>query len=137
MENHDTTAGHAAPASSAAAPQIRVLIVEDHPDTGRTLARLLRRKGFAVTLAGDIATALATLGGGAFDVLVSDVGLPDGTGHELMARVRATYPLPAIAMSGYGMEEDVRRSHEAGFSEHLVKPIDITQLIAAIQRIAG
>ena len=73
---------------------------------------------------------------GSFDVLVSDLGLPDGSGYEVMAHVREARRIPGIAMSGYGMDEDVRRSHEAGFTEHLVKPIEITQLVAAIDRVA-
>ena len=69
-------------------------------------------------------------------MLVSDVGLPDGDGYELMRRMRAIRSVPGIAMSrGYGMNEDRARSHEAGFSEHLVKPIDIPQIIATIRRV--
>lgn len=68
-------------------------------------------------------------------MLVSDLGPPDGDGYELMRRIRAIRNMPGIAMSGYGMNEDRRRSHEAGFSEHLVKPIDVQQLIAAIRRV--
>jgi CheY-like chemotaxis protein len=69
-------------------------------------------------------------------VLVSDIGLPDGDGYEVMGKVRETHSIPGIAMSGYGMDDDVRRSREAGFTEHLVKPIEITQLVAAIDRVA-
>ncbi len=71
-----------------------------------------------------------------FDVLVSDLGLPDGSGYDVIRRVRAHQIVPGIAMSGYGMEEDVRRTREAGFTEHLVKPVEVSQLIAAIRRVA-
>lgn len=74
-----------------------------------------------------------------FDLLLSDLGLPDGTGYDVMRAVKksARRNAPAIAMSGYGMDEDLRRSREAGFCEHLVKPVDPAHLIAAIQRAAG
>ena len=67
--------------------------------------------------------------------LISDLGLPDGSGYEVMRRVSATRNVPGIALSGYGMVEDVRQSREAGFIEHLVKPIDVKQLVAAIHRV--
>ena len=68
-------------------------------------------------------------------MLISDLGLPDGSGYEILSRLGAARPMPGIAMSGYGMDEDIRRSREAGFAEHLVKPIEIPQLIAAIRRV--
>jgi CheY-like chemotaxis protein len=83
----------------------------------------------------DVASASAAADGEPFDVLVSDLGLSDGDGYEIMRRIRVIRSMPGIAMSGYGMNEDRRRSHEAGFSEHLVKPIDLPQLIAAIRRV--
>jgi signal transduction histidine kinase/methylmalonyl-CoA mutase cobalamin-binding subunit len=126
---------HFAPAESGKQPQMRVLLVENHPDTARTISRLLRSAGFEVITASDVASASAAAQGESFHVLVSDLGLPDGDGYEIMRRIRAIRSMPGIAMSGYGMNEDRRRSHEAGFSEHLVKPIDASQLIAAIRRV--
>jgi CheY-like chemotaxis protein len=114
--------------------QIRVLLVEDHLDTAHTLSRLLHRSGFVVVRATDVATAAARAEAENFDVLVSDLGLPDGNGYDVIRRIRAHQIVPAIAMSGYGMDEDVRRTREAGFTEHLVKPIDVPQLIAAGKR---
>jgi PAS domain S-box-containing protein len=111
---------------------LRLLIVEDHADTALLLKRLLEGSGFAVETAGSVAQALEAADNAHFDVLVSDLGLPDGTGCELMRQIRQRHPLKGIAMSGYGMEEDVRRSREAGFSEHLVKPVDISSLEQAI-----
>ncbi len=116
-------------------PALRLLIVEDHPDTARALKTLLSHEGFVVALAGTVASALALAKTETFDILVSDLGLPDASGCELMTRMQAVQPLPGIAMSGYGMEEDIRKSHDAGFSEHLVKPVKIPQLMAAIQRL--
>ncbi len=114
---------------------LRLLVVEDHADTSRALKRLLSLEGFAVTSAGDVASALALARNETFDFLVSDLGLPDASGYELMAQMQDIQPLRGIAMSGYGMEEDVRQSLAAGFSDHLVKPLKIPQLLAAIQRL--
>ncbi|MGB8167408.1 MAG: PAS domain-containing protein, partial [Chthoniobacteraceae bacterium] len=123
-----------APAENGKPRSLRLLVVEDHADTARTLNRLLRRAGFAVVSAADAASATAFAERETFDLLISDLGLPDGNGYEIMRHIRAKRGVPGIAMSGYGMEEDVRRSREAGFVEHLVKPINGPQLIAAIQR---
>jgi two-component system CheB/CheR fusion protein len=114
---------------------LRLLLVEDHSDTARTLGRLLRAQGYSVVVVSDVSAATAAASRERIDVLVSDLGLPDGSGYDVMDRIRAIRSVPGIAMSGYGMEEDKRRSLEAGFSEHLVKPIDATQLIAAIRRV--
>jgi CheY-like chemotaxis protein len=114
---------------------MRILLFEDHHDTARTISRLLRSAGFAVTAAPDVASASAAADRELFDVLVSDLGLPDGDGYEITRRIRAIRSMPGIAMSDYGMNEDRRRSHEAGFSAHLVKPIDLPQIIAAIRRV--
>jgi PAS domain S-box-containing protein len=122
--------------ASGNARLLRVLLVEDHFDTAQTLRRQLRAAGYVVTLASDVSGALAATDRESFDVLVSDIGLPDGDGYEVMGKVRETHSIPGIAMSGYGMDDDVRRSREAGFTEHLVKPIEITQLVAAIDRVA-
>ena len=67
--------------------------------------------------------------------MISDLGLPDGTGHELMRAIRERHDIRGIALSGYGMEDDLRRSEEAGFAEHLTKPVDLTRLEAAIRRV--
>jgi PAS domain S-box-containing protein len=128
-----------APASLPSAQprsHLRLLLVEDNQDTARTLSRLLTQSGFSVATAANIAAARAAAEAQTFDVLVSDLGLPDGSGYEVMHHLRQKCGCPGIAMSGYGMEEDQRRSREAGFSEHLVKPIDFAQLIAAIRRVA-
>jgi PAS domain S-box-containing protein len=115
--------------------QLRLLVVEDHADTAHTLARLLRGAGFAVSVAADVASALAAIERESFDVLISDLGLPDGSGNDVMRALRARGAVPGIAMSGYGMEDDLRRSREAGFSEHLVKPIALGKLKEAIRRV--
>jgi signal transduction histidine kinase/CheY-like chemotaxis protein len=125
------------PEQSAAvrAPSLRILLVEDHPDTAEILSALLRHHGFIVEVAGSIGAAM-TLAKSGCDVLVSDVRLPDGSGMDLMRRLRESQPVRGIAMSGFGSPEDIRRSKEAGYDEHLIKPVDVTHLIEAINRVA-
>ena len=91
-----------------------------------------------MTTADSVASASALIDGEVpFDLLISDVGLPDGTGHDVLRRVLAVRPIPAIALSGFGLDEDLRRSRASGFAEHLVKPVDLRTLEAAIQRALG
>jgi CheY-like chemotaxis protein len=116
---------------------VKVLLVEDHEMTARVMARLLRQAGYDVTVAADVETAKRLTDERRFDVVISDLGLPDGTGLDVMKHLRARHGIPAIAVSGYGMEEDVRQTRDAGFSEHLVKPIDLPKLQAAIARVMG
>ncbi len=112
---------------------VRILIVEDNNDTSQVMRHLLERRGYGVVAVRTIAEALEAAGSGQFDLLISDIGLPDGTGIELMQTLQKTNPIKGIAVSGYGMEEDVRRSMEAGFAEHLTKPISFQRLSRAIQ----
>jgi CheY-like chemotaxis protein len=71
-----------------------------------------------------------------FDLLISDIGLEDGTGLELMKALLARRPIKGIALTGYGMESDVQKTREAGFGRHLTKPINFVELQTAIQEIA-
>jgi len=118
---------------------MRLLVVEDHLDTLHTLERLLVKNGYVVRTASSIAQALEITREYEYDVLVSDIGLPDGRGTDLMERLGENgAPLPpAIAMSGFGMENDLERSLEAGFSEHLTKPVEFLALHQAISRLAA
>jgi signal transduction histidine kinase len=123
------------PAARPASAQrpVRVLLVEDHGDTARIMTRLLTRQGYVVMAAGDVAKALELAGQQPFDVLISDLGLPDQSGVELLRELRRRgQTLPAIALSGYGQEEDVQRSRDAGFTAHLTKPVIFEQLDNAI-----
>ncbi|MCD6050056.1 MAG: hypothetical protein K0Q55_1459 [Verrucomicrobia bacterium] len=122
------------PPSSTNRP-LRILLVEDHPDTAKSLSVLLQRRGYLVSIADRVATALATAAKEPFDVLISDLGLPDGTGYDVIASLRQQRSFPAIALSGYGMEDDLRKCQEAGFSEHLVKPVRMAQLEEALARV--
>jgi CheY-like chemotaxis protein/two-component sensor histidine kinase len=114
---------------------LRILLVEDHEDTNRSLTQLLRRRGYHVQPAHNIATALDVAASEAFDVLVSDIGLPDGTGVELMQQLSADRPIFGIALTGFGMEEDIQKSHDGGFYHHLIKPVDLNKLDSIIQQV--
>ena len=124
------------PRSTAKRRSVRLLLVEDHEDTNRSLTRMLRRRGYEVHPANDIRSALDIATRKQFDVLVSDIGLPDGSGIDLLKALRAKRDVFGIALSGYGMEEDIRRSGEAGFSHHLVKPVDLNKLDSIIQEMS-
>jgi len=114
---------------------LRILLVEDNTETGALLCRILERRGYKVDHASTMELALRFADAGGYDVLLSDIGLPDGSGLELMQTLRKTRRIPGIAMSGFGMDEDLRRSREAGFSEHLIKPLSIAKLEEALGKI--
>ncbi len=122
---------------------LRILLVEDHPDTAAQLQRLLTRSGHQVTCAGSVATGEIEAAAGAhnpqrqYDLVISDLGLPDGSGHDLMRALSQRYHLPGIALSGYGMETDVQESRQAGFSRHLTKPVDWNDLKVAIREVTA
>ncbi|HMJ04942.1 MAG TPA: ATP-binding protein, partial [Chthoniobacterales bacterium] len=132
----------AAPAITEPARSLRVLLVEDHPDTADQLTRLLMRAGHKVTCAASLKEARerATPDAGSedcpFDILISDLGLPDGSGHELMRDLGAKR-ISGIALSGFGMKEDVEESLAAGFTRHMTKPVDWQELKTAIRKIAS
>ena len=118
--------------------RLRILLVEDHADTARYTQRLLTAEGHDVRTAGNVCAVLAEMDEHAFDLLLSDLGLPDGSGLDLMRELRSRgHKLSGIALTGFGQETDVRSTQEAGFTAHLTKPIDFHQLeltIAALSR---
>jgi PAS domain S-box-containing protein len=115
----------------------KVLLVDDNAETLRTIAMVLRSSGFDVRTATSVESALAALGGEQFKLLVSDIGLPDGTGLEIMRHCRDRLGLKGIAFSGYATDNDVRASHEAGFSHHLAKPADLSRMIGLATRMVS
>jgi PAS domain S-box-containing protein len=117
------------------APAARVLLVEDHPDTLVALSQLLELYGYTVRTADTVASALQVAEGERIDVVISDIGLPDGSGLDLMRQLLARRPVQGIALSGFGMEEDLRKSLEAGFLEHLTKPVAFDLLQQALVRV--
>lgn len=112
---------------------LHLLLVEDHGPTLSVLKQLLNRAGHRVTTAISVAEALAAAGRERPDLVISDLGLPDGAGTELMAQLRDEHGLTGIALTGYGMEDDVARTRAAGFATHLVKPIGFDQLRRALR----
>jgi PAS domain S-box-containing protein len=121
---------------------LRILLVEDHLDTAEALAELLRLLGHEVVVAATVAAALAAADEirgrqqEGTDLVISDLGLPDGSGLDLMRELARRHGLKGIALSGYGMEEDLRRSREAGFERHLTKPVDFEVLQAVLREVA-
>jgi PAS domain S-box-containing protein len=123
--------------SAAIAAKLAVLLVEDHPDTAHALARMLTLFGHDVQVADSVGSAVQAIESHPFDVVVSDIGLPDGSGLDLMRDVRRRHEIRGVVLSGFGMEEDVRRSLDAGFSMHLTKPVTPDELNDAIVRVAA
>lgn len=117
---------------------LHVLLVEDHGGTAKMMKMVLTAEGHTVEMAGDVATAIELANQNHFDLLLSDLGLPDGSGHDLLRELRASgHTFPGIALSGYGQEEDIRRSYVAGFAAHLTKPASRESVIAAIASVVG
>ena len=113
----------------------KILLVEDHPDTAKILSRLLGSLGYSVKMAHTVTEGLQLATSEKFDLLLSDIGLPDASGYELMNRIRQFQDTPGIAISGFGMESDILKSREAGFVDHVVKPVNVTHLHSIIQRV--
>ncbi len=131
-----STAIPGSPAADRCRSDLRILLVEDNKDTRRYLASVLRQRGHSVVTADRVATARAAVheAKAPFDLLLSDIELPDGDGHYLMRELSASGSMRGIAVSGFGAEEDLRQSREAGFIDHLIKPVDLNRLEAAIRR---
>ena len=110
------------------AKPLRILLVEDHQDTRRALSRLLTHFGHNVVTAANVEGAMDIMGSNNIDVVLCDIGLPDGSGYEVAAQARASGGIKTIALTGFGTEQDVQRSKEAGFDFHLVKPINFQEL---------
>ena len=113
----------------------RVLLVDDHHDTCIGMKRMLERHGYEITVAHSAEQAVEKIRSEDFDLLISDIGLPDRSGYELMREVRLNKDLPGIALSGFGSEQDINQAREAGFSEHLTKPINFERLEKTIQNL--
>jgi CheY-like chemotaxis protein len=117
---------------------MRILLVEDHQDTRQVLARLLTHWGFEVTPAENLQGALDRLGTEPIDVILSDIGLPDGTGHALVSEARRQgKKMLAIALSGFGNPSEVQAAKTIGFDHHLSKPFDCQALRTLLEEEAG
>jgi signal transduction histidine kinase/CheY-like chemotaxis protein len=116
---------------------LKLLLVEDHPDTAKVMARLLRNLGHEVTTAHTVAATLDVAKNQHFDLVLSDLGLPDGSGVVLMRELGQKYGLRGVAISGYGMEEDLTETKQAGFFAHLTKPVNFQQVQALLNQFAA
>lgn len=114
---------------------IHLLLVEDHIDTAKVLARIISREGYQVHLAASIQQAVAIYENQPMDCVISDIGLPDGSGTELLEKLNTIRPTQGIALSGYGTERDVERSRQAGFFQHLTKPVHWPKLDKALKEV--
>jgi signal transduction histidine kinase/CheY-like chemotaxis protein len=116
---------------------VRVLVVDDSQDTTRMLAQLLTIEGADVATAGSGAEALSLAAEASFDVILSDISMPEMDGYELLQALRArprTAAIPAIAITGFGQDEDAERARAAGFAAHLTKPVQVSRLIEEVRR---
>jgi CheY-like chemotaxis protein len=132
-ESKEPRAAAAAEATPARGTGPRVLVVDDHVDTCTGMKMMLERRGYRVAVAHTADEAVEQTEHQEFDLVISDIGLPDRSGYELMKELSTTRSLRGIALSGFGMENDVSRARAAGFSEHLTKPINFDRLDEAIR----
>ena len=121
---------------AVAARGLRILVVDDHESTAQIMARLLQRAGHEVEIAHSVASAKGIFDRRDFDLVISDLGLPDGNGLDLFRYMTERQPVEGIALSGYGMQDDIQASLAAGFREHVVKPVDWPKLEAIIDHAA-
>ncbi len=124
---------HAAIASQS----FSILLVEDNPDTLKYLSKMLTLRGHTVRTAPDLRTAVQVAAETEFDLLISDIELPDGSGLQLIRTLHSTRAVPGIALSGFGSSDDIEMSHSAGFAAHLIKPVDFRRLEEVIQRLGS
>jgi PAS domain S-box-containing protein len=129
--------GIASHAPDEPARVLRILLIEDHDDTRRVLARLLRHFGHEIAVADSSQSAFAMINARDFDVILSDIGLPDGSGYDIIAEVKRTRPVKGVALTGFGTDDDIRRSKEAGFDFHLIKPVDVHELRSILSQVGG
>ncbi len=127
----------AEPAPAGGRTPMHILLVEDHVDSNISLTMLLELRGYKVTSAYNVQSAVELAGERKFDVLISDLGLPDGTAGEVMSAVAERSSAIGIAISGYGMEDDIRRSRDYGFSYHLVKPVEVGRLEEVLESLSS
>ncbi len=116
------------------AKPIHILVIDDNPVQRELMQRLLRYSGHLVTTAASVQAAREAAANSEFDLVISDIELPDGNGWDLMRELRSRQPIKAVAVSGRSAPEDFERSRDAGFAEHLVKPVDVPHLKSIIQK---
>jgi len=123
--------------SNNSGKSLRILVVEDHGDTLQALSRLLTHFGHEISVAEGAQSAQEIIDSKEFDVVLCDIALPDGNGYDLIAEAKRKRPVKAVAITGFGTEEDIRRGKEAGFDFHLVKPVDFHELRTVLGQIGS
>ena len=118
------------------AKSLRILLVEDHGDTLRTLSHLLTHFGHDISVADCSQSAKDIVDCKQFDVVLSDIALPDGSGYDVITHAKQKQSVKGVALTGFGMDEDIRRSKEAGFDFHLTKPVDFAELRSVLGQLA-
>jgi CheY-like chemotaxis protein len=116
---------------------LQILLLEDHADTALVMKSVLGSIGHTIDLCSTVAAAVQKATTQKYDLFLSDIGLPDGSGTDFIRQAREVTDTPAIALSGYGMDEDIEKCLTAGFNEHLTKPVDFEKLRRTIARIAA
>jgi len=116
---------------------LRILVVEDHGETLQTLARLLNHFGHEISVADCRRSALEFVQAKQFDVVLCDIGLPDGSGYDIISEAKRKQSVKGIALTGFDKDEDVRRGKEAGFDFHLTKPVDFHELRTVLGQIGS
>lgn len=117
--------------------QLRILLVEDHRDTRHAMSRLLTHFGHQTSVAGNTQRAIEMMASQRFDLVLCDIGLPDGSGYDVISKAKAKGPIKAVAITGFGTDEDIRRSKEAGFDFHLIKPVDFQELRTVLEQVGA
>jgi PAS domain S-box-containing protein len=117
--------------------QLRILLVEDHRDTRHALSRLLTHFGHQTSVADCTQRALQMMASQRFDLVLCDIGLPDGSGYDVISKAKREGPIKAVAITGFGTDEDIRRSKEAGFDFHLIKPVDLQELQTVLEQVGA
>ena len=138
-ETHSTSSSKSASVADGTitrARELRILFVEDHADSRRIIANLLNHSGYNVSVADCAGTALHLLNTQKFDVIVSDIGLPDGSGYALiMLAKQCQASIIAVALTGFSAEQDIRFSREMGFDFYLIKPVDFHELRTVLNQV--
>jgi CheY-like chemotaxis protein len=133
--SRDATASEVAPIPATSGLKLRILLAEDHADTREVIEFALTKLDCTVVSAKSVAEALAAASHRHFDLLISDIGLPDGSGAALMRELKSRYGMQGIALSGFGRDEDLARSQQAGFDVHLIKPVSLDLLEQTVRRL--
>jgi CheY-like chemotaxis protein len=116
---------------------LRILVVEDHGETRETLSRLLSHFGHEISVADSTQQAFDIVGAKDFDVILSDIALPDGSGYDIMSELKQKKSVKGVALTGFCSDEDIRRSKEAGFDFHLSKPVDVHELRTVLGQVGA